>query len=74
MEKESSVWRPVVLLSPGLRDGRWLSEKARRRWREEGEDVEEEERKECRYGVEELRSSIGALYGYFLAGRKGEVS
>lgn len=62
MEKESSVWRPVVLLleseEEGLREGRWLSEKARQSWREECDEGEEEGRKECRNGVEELLSNI----------------
>jgi len=41
------------------REGMWLSEKARRSCREEvGEGKEEERKKGCRNGVDELRSNI----------------
>jgi hypothetical protein len=43
----------------GWREGRWPSEKARRRCREERrDDGEEEERKWCGNGVDELLSNI----------------
>jgi len=67
MEKESSVCRPPLGLLPALlgvdhddgwREGRWPSEKARRRCREERRDDGEEERKGCRNGVDELLSNI----------------
>lgn len=68
MLKESSVWRLLLLLlseEEGLREGRWPSEKARRSWREEGDEEKEEENLECRNGVEELLSSILSL-SFFL--------
>jgi hypothetical protein len=74
MEKESSVWRPVVLflLPPppsedGWREGRWPSEKARRSWREDGAAAADDgERKECRNGVDELLSSIVSFLSHRL--------
>ena len=48
----------LELEEEGSREGRWLSEKARRSWREEGDEGEEEERKECRDGAKELLSNI----------------
>jgi hypothetical protein len=63
MEKESSVCRPPPAsfgVEDGWRDGRWPSEKARRRCREERErdDGEEERKGWCRNGVDELLSNI----------------